>query len=75
MRWRERLVANAGVQGALSVWREALQQCELGDWRARRTLLDRMLRSVGSVAEQIQLYQALRSDPSIASVNATSSLA
>lgn len=65
--WRERLVANAGVQGALSVWREALQQCELGDWRARRTLLDRMLRSVGSVREQIQLYQALRSEPSIAS--------
>lgn len=56
--WRERLAANQGVRGALSVWREASGQCELGTWRARRTLLNMMLRHVGDVAQQIQLYRA-----------------
>jgi tetratricopeptide (TPR) repeat protein len=45
--WRERLQANQGVSGAMSVYREALNHCELGDFRARRVLLGLMLRSVG----------------------------
>ncbi len=64
--WRERLEANAGVQGALSVWREAEGSCELGDFRARRTLLDRMLRHVGGVAAQVQLYRAFGPFSSVA---------
>jgi tetratricopeptide (TPR) repeat protein len=56
--WRERLAANPGVEGALTVWREASAQCELSDWRARRTLLTMMLGHVGGVPEQIRLYQA-----------------
>lgn len=65
--WRERLAANSGVQGALSVWREALEQCELDNWRARRTLLSAMLRNVGGVAAQVQLYRAFGADSTVAS--------
>ena len=64
--WRERLAANAGVRGALSVWREAQRQCELSSWRARRTLLDRMIRHVGGVPGQVRLYQALAGNAAIA---------
>lgn len=64
--WRERLAANAGVVGALSVWREAGQQCELDGWRARRTLLDQMLRHVGPVRQQVSLYRALASNEAVA---------
>ena len=46
--WRERLAANAGIHGAVSVYREALRQCELGDFRAKRTLLDLMMQNVSS---------------------------
>ncbi|MCB9656257.1 MAG: AgmX/PglI C-terminal domain-containing protein [Sandaracinaceae bacterium] len=54
--WRERLAASGGVGGALSVYREALGQCELGDFRARRVLLDMMLAHVG--AQRVQLAAA-----------------
>ncbi|MEM9190443.1 MAG: AgmX/PglI C-terminal domain-containing protein, partial [Myxococcota bacterium] len=57
--WRERLVANAGVRGALSVYREAQAQCELSDWRSRRTLLQAMLRSLGAIDAKLRLYVAL----------------
>ena len=65
--WRERLAANSGVSGALSVWRGATDQCELGNWRARRTLLNMMLRHVGGVQQQIQLYRALGPGSPVAS--------
>lgn len=65
--WRERLAANRGVRGALTVWREAGGQCELTNWRARRTLLGMMLRHVGSVAGQVRLYQAFGPDSSVGS--------
>lgn len=64
--WRERLAANGGVSGALSVWNEARSQCELDGWRARRTLLDAMLRHVGGVGAEVTLYQRLRGDASVA---------
>jgi len=64
--WRERLAANAGLAGALSVWREALGACELETWRDRRTLVDRLLAHVGGVSEQVRLYEALRGDGSVA---------
>ncbi|NOY94469.1 MAG: AgmX/PglI C-terminal domain-containing protein [Deltaproteobacteria bacterium] len=56
--WRERLAANGGVPGAISVWREALQGCELGSWHSKKALLDMMLRHVGGVRSQLQLYRA-----------------
>lgn len=56
--WRERLANYGGVGGALEVWRMALDSCELEDWRARRTLLDMLLRQVGGVPQQIELYQS-----------------
>ena len=64
--WRERLAANGGVGGALSVWREANRQCELGNWRARRTLLHMMLAQVGGVSGQVALYRAFSGSESIA---------
>ncbi|MEZ4336715.1 MAG: AgmX/PglI C-terminal domain-containing protein [Sandaracinaceae bacterium] len=64
--WRERLASNGGVGGALSVWREANGQCELGNWRARRTLLHMMLDHAGSVRAQVALYRAFAGNASIA---------
>lgn len=64
--WRERLAVNRGVRGALSVWRDARRQCELGNWRARRTLLHMMLGHVGGVRGQVGLYRAFRGSESIA---------
>ncbi len=64
--WRERLAANPGVDGALSVWREALGACELETWRDRRTLLDKLLAHAGSVDAQLRLHQALRGDGAVA---------
>lgn len=60
--WRERLSGAGGTHGALQVWREARAQCELGNWRARRTLLDMMLAHVGGVASEVELYRALAGD-------------
>ncbi|UJR84827.1 AgmX/PglI C-terminal domain-containing protein [Sandaracinus amylolyticus] len=65
--WRERLSGSYGVSGALSVWRDARAQCELGNWRARRTLLDMMLEHVGGVAAEVELYRALAGDGAAAS--------
>ena len=63
--WRERLAANAGVRGAVSVYREAAAQCELGGFRERRTLLDMMLRHVGGVSSQVELYRAFGSGSAV----------
>jgi tetratricopeptide (TPR) repeat protein len=64
--WRERLAANAGVAGAISVWREASRMCELANWRARRTLLHMMLGHSGGVAGQVALYRAFAGNESVA---------
>ncbi|MGE0784565.1 MAG: AgmX/PglI C-terminal domain-containing protein [Sandaracinaceae bacterium] len=64
--WRERLAANGGVGGALSVWRGALGQCELSNWRARSTLLHLMMAHVGGVRAQVGLYRAFSGNESIA---------
>ncbi len=58
--WRERLASSGGVGGALSVYREALAQCELSDFRARRALLDMMLTHVGG--ERVYLAAAFPAD-------------
>lgn len=63
--WRERLAANSGVGGAVSVYGEARRQCELDGWRARRTLLDLILRHVGGVAQELVLYRSLSSNAAV----------
>lgn len=65
--WRERIAANGGPGGALSVWREASRQCELSSWRARRQLLGLLLRSVPSVDGRLVLYRGLSGDASVRS--------
>lgn len=64
--WRERLAANAGTYGALSVWREASRMCELSNWRARRTLLQMMIGHVGGVPGQVELYHAFSGNEAMA---------
>lgn len=64
--WTERLAANGGVGGALSVWREARGNCELGNWRSQRTLLQMMLTHAGGVRGQVALYRAFAGSESIA---------
>ena len=64
--WRERLAANSGVSGALSVWRLASGQCELNGWRSRRTLLLMMLGHAGGVRGQVALYRAFASSAQVA---------
>jgi len=64
--WRERLAANSGVGGAISVWRDAQRQCELSNWRARRTLLHMMIGQSGGVRGQVALYRAFRGNAAVA---------
>lgn len=54
--WRERLSRNPGVEGAMTVWREAEARCELRSWLDRHALLDLMRPAVGRTAEQVDLY-------------------
>lgn len=54
--WRERLVRNPGVEGAMTVWREAESRCELRSWLDRHALLDLMRPMVGQTAMQVDLY-------------------
>ncbi|MFK7985118.1 MAG: AgmX/PglI C-terminal domain-containing protein [Sandaracinaceae bacterium] len=65
--WSERLAQNPGVGGALTVWRGARNQCELSNWRARRTLLHMMLSHSGGVRGGVALYRAFSGSASIAS--------
>lgn len=54
--WRERLSRNPGVEGAMGVFREAEERCELRSWLDRHALLDLMRPAVGRTAEQVDLY-------------------
>lgn len=65
--WSERLAGRYGVSGVLEVYRAARARCELGNWRARRALLDLMLRHLGDLASRINLQQAMSSEPDAAS--------
>jgi tetratricopeptide (TPR) repeat protein len=61
--WAERLEARPGAAGALETYREAQRFCELDDWRARRTLMEAMLRARPALEDQLAIYDALESDP------------
>ena len=64
--WSERLAGRYGVSGVLEVYRAARARCELGNWRARRALLDLMLRHVGDLGSRINLYTAMLAEPDAA---------
>jgi hypothetical protein len=61
--WSERLANSYGVSGALEVYRAARARCELGNWRARRALLDIMFRRLSSLPDRISFYQAMAGEP------------
>ncbi len=65
--WSERLAGRYDVSGVLQVYRQARARCELGNWRARRALLDLMLRHVGDLSSRINLQQAMVGEPDAAS--------
>ncbi len=65
--WGERLSGRYGVSSVLEVYRAARARCELGNWRARRALLDLMLRHVGDLGSRINLYTAMVGEPDAAS--------
>ncbi len=65
--WSERLAGRYGVSGALEVYRQARARCELGNWRARRALLDLMLRRLDGLDERVRLQQAMVAEPDAAS--------
>jgi tetratricopeptide (TPR) repeat protein len=54
--WRERLASHSGVEGGMTVWREADARCELRSWLDRRALIDLLRPHVGRTAEQVDLY-------------------
>jgi len=49
--WRERLRRKRGIHGVAEVWTDALRRCEARRWRDRRTLLQLMLNTLGSVKQ------------------------
>ncbi|MBC7172495.1 MAG: AgmX/PglI C-terminal domain-containing protein, partial [Polyangiaceae bacterium] len=61
--WSERLEVRPGAAGALETYREAQRFCELDDWRARRTLMETMLRSLPELDDRLAVYRSLKSDP------------
>ncbi|MBI2894690.1 MAG: AgmX/PglI C-terminal domain-containing protein [Deltaproteobacteria bacterium] len=63
--WRERLSGVSGVDGVMAMWTRALQDCELGSWTDRRTLLDLMLKSLGGAVAGIGLHRAFEGDDAI----------
>jgi Ca-activated chloride channel family protein len=61
--WRERLSVHRGVNGALEVWQDAQQGCELKTWGDRRELLRAMLGTAGGATHMVQLYHRFSEDP------------
>lgn len=61
--WRERLTNHPGVEGAMTVWREAEARCELRSWLDRRALLDLARPHVGDTANQVDLYHRFDDSP------------
>jgi Ca-activated chloride channel family protein len=64
--WRERLSTRHTVEGALEVWQDALQGCELRSWGDRTALLRAMLDALHSgpsgAPRLVQLYQRFSED-------------
>ncbi len=54
--WRERLASHPGVEGGMTVFREAEARCELKTWLDRRALIDILRVHVGATAQQVDLY-------------------
>ena len=54
--WRERLASHPGVEGAMTVYREATARCELKTWLDRRAIVELLRTHVGTTAEQVDLF-------------------
>ncbi len=54
--WRERLASHPGVEGGMTVFKEAEARCELKTWLDRRALIDILRVHVGATAQQVDLY-------------------
>ncbi|MEZ4339904.1 MAG: tetratricopeptide repeat protein [Sandaracinaceae bacterium] len=59
--WAERIGAAGGPSGWVSVYRQAIRDCEAPSWRDRRALLTRMLGAAHGVQPMIQLYHLFSS--------------
>ena len=62
--WVERLAQQGGMaDGALRVYRKALEDCEAPSWRERTTLLLAMVDSLPSVTARVALWKSLLLTP------------
>lgn len=65
--WRERVEVarqnGATVEGMLSVFRDALADCELSDWRSRRTLATMLLAALPDLNARLAFYRSFADDP------------
>ncbi|MDB4944036.1 MAG: hypothetical protein JWP97_3570, partial [Labilithrix sp.] len=59
--WSERLAAtgSTSADGALAVYRRALEDCEAPTWRERTTLLLQMVEQLRTVSARVALWKAL----------------
>lgn len=68
--WAERIEVarqnGVGVSGLLTLFRDAQSGCELGDWRARRTLATMLLDALPGLDERLDLYRSFADDPVVA---------
>jgi tetratricopeptide (TPR) repeat protein len=61
--WRERLADTGNAQGALSVYRRALSDCEAPTWRERYALLIAMVDAIHTVRDRVDLWRSLLASP------------
>ena len=61
--WSERLAAAASADGALFVYRRALEDCEAPTWRERTSLLLLMVERLPTVTLRVALWRSLLATP------------
>jgi tetratricopeptide (TPR) repeat protein len=57
--WSERLAAQNTAEGALGVYRRALEACEAPTWQERTTLLLAMVENLRSIPARVALWRSL----------------
>jgi Ca-activated chloride channel family protein len=61
--WRERLSSATTAQAALSVYRQALSDCEAPSWRERYALLLAMVDALPNIPARVELWRRLMASP------------